>query len=135
MSTTSREVIWGGRIMGADIHAKGAREAAQKAIREADRAETEGKVSPDGGYGGPAPNRLQRAPNASTADWAGSRWSVIAARREQAFRSMLSAARGTRRSGSLRMPGVQEGTISAAGADDQANGCTGDHAVQMSSSG
>ena len=39
MSTKSREVIWGGRIMGADIHAKAARETAQKAIREADRAE------------------------------------------------------------------------------------------------
>ena len=39
MSTKSRQVIWGGRIMGADIRAKGAREAAQKAIQEADRAE------------------------------------------------------------------------------------------------
>jgi len=39
MSTKSREVIWGGQIMGADIHAKGAREAAQKPGREADRAE------------------------------------------------------------------------------------------------
>ena len=41
MSTKSREVIWGGRIMGADIRAKSAREAAQKAIPEADRAEAE----------------------------------------------------------------------------------------------
>jgi hypothetical protein len=39
MSTKSREVIWGGQIMGADIRARGAREAAQKAAREADRAE------------------------------------------------------------------------------------------------
>ena len=41
MSTKSREVIWGGRIMGAQMRAKGAREAAQKAKREADRAEAE----------------------------------------------------------------------------------------------
>jgi hypothetical protein len=39
MSTKSREVIWGGQIRGAKIRAGGAREAAKKAIREADRAE------------------------------------------------------------------------------------------------
>ena len=39
MGTKSREVIWGGQIMGAKIRARGAREAAQKAAREADRAE------------------------------------------------------------------------------------------------
>src|SRR6185369_14151728 len=38
MSTKSRQVIWGGRIMGAQIRAQGAREAAKKAAREADRA-------------------------------------------------------------------------------------------------
>ena len=41
MDTKSREVIYGGQIMGAQIRARGAREAAQKAIREADRAEAE----------------------------------------------------------------------------------------------
>jgi hypothetical protein len=35
--------------MGAKMRAKGAREAAQKAVREADRV-----VAPNGGYGGPA---------------------------------------------------------------------------------
>jgi hypothetical protein len=39
MSTKSREVIWGGQIMGAEIRARQAREDAQKAAREADRAE------------------------------------------------------------------------------------------------
>jgi hypothetical protein len=39
MSTKSREVIWGGTIMGAKMRARHAREAAQKAAREADRAE------------------------------------------------------------------------------------------------
>ena len=47
MSTKSRRTIYGGRIIGAEIRAQGAPEAAQKAIREADRAEAEG-------YGGPA---------------------------------------------------------------------------------
>ena len=47
MSTKSREVIWGGRILGANMSAKSAREAAQKAIPEADRAEAE-LVGPSG---------------------------------------------------------------------------------------
>jgi hypothetical protein len=44
MGAKSREVIWGGRIMGAEIRTKGAREAALKAALEADRAEAEGVV-------------------------------------------------------------------------------------------
>jgi hypothetical protein len=35
MGTKSREVIWGGQIMGAKMRARHAREAAQKAAREA----------------------------------------------------------------------------------------------------
>ena len=54
MSTKSREVIWGGRIMGAQMRAKGAREAAQKANREADRTEAEAWSIRMEGYGGPA---------------------------------------------------------------------------------
>ena len=54
MSTKSRQVIWGGRIMGADIRAKGAREAADKAVQEADRAEAEAWSIRMEGYGGPA---------------------------------------------------------------------------------
>jgi hypothetical protein len=38
MSTKSREVIYGGRIIGARIRAQSAREAAKKAVRESDRA-------------------------------------------------------------------------------------------------
>jgi hypothetical protein len=41
MSTKSREVIGGGRIMGAKIHAEGARERTNEAVRKADRAEAE----------------------------------------------------------------------------------------------
>src|SRR5712671_733654 len=54
MNTKSREVIWGGRIMGARIRAEGAREDAKKAIREADRAEAEAWSIQMEGYGGPA---------------------------------------------------------------------------------
>jgi hypothetical protein len=54
MSTKSREVIWGGPIMGAKMRAKGAREAAKKAAREADRAEAEAWSLQMEGYGGPA---------------------------------------------------------------------------------
>jgi hypothetical protein len=38
MGTKSREVIWGGQIMGAEIRARQAREEARKSAREADRA-------------------------------------------------------------------------------------------------
>jgi len=54
MSTKSREVIWGGRIMGARIRAKGARQNADKAMREADRAEAKAWSVRMEGYGGPA---------------------------------------------------------------------------------
>src|SRR6202165_1626325 len=54
MGTKSREVIWGGAIMGAKIRAEGAREPAKKAIREADRAEAEAWSIRMEGYGGPA---------------------------------------------------------------------------------
>jgi hypothetical protein len=55
MSTKSRQTIYGGRIIGAKIRAQGAREAAQKVIREADSAEAEEAwpIQMEG-YGGPA---------------------------------------------------------------------------------
>jgi hypothetical protein len=54
MNTKTRQVIWGGKIMGVEMRAAGAREAAQKAIREADRAEAEAWSVRMEGYGGPA---------------------------------------------------------------------------------
>jgi hypothetical protein len=54
MGTKSREVNWGGRIMGAKIHAQGARKRAQEAEREADRAEAAAWSVRMEGYGGPA---------------------------------------------------------------------------------
>src|ERR1700674_2783371 len=54
MSTKSRQSIFGGPIMGAKIRATHAREAANKALREADRAEAEAWSIRMEGYGGPA---------------------------------------------------------------------------------
>jgi hypothetical protein len=54
MSTKSRQTIYGGAIMGAEIRAKSAREAAKKAAREADRAEAEAWSIRMEGHGGPA---------------------------------------------------------------------------------
>jgi hypothetical protein len=54
MSTKTREVIWGSRIMGAKMRAEAALREARKAARAADRAEAEAMVGPHGRYGGPA---------------------------------------------------------------------------------
>src|SRR2546427_8790901 len=54
MSTKSRRTIYGSRISGAKIRAEGARLAARKAIREADRAEAEAWSIRMEGFGGPA---------------------------------------------------------------------------------
>jgi hypothetical protein len=54
MGSESREVIYGGRIIGARIRAEGAQEAAQKAVREADWATAELWSIRMQAYGGPA---------------------------------------------------------------------------------
>jgi hypothetical protein len=54
MGSKSRAVIYGGRIIGARIRAEGAREAAQKAVREADRAAAERWSIQMEAHGGPA---------------------------------------------------------------------------------
>ena len=54
MGTKSREVIWSGQIMGAEIRARHAREEARKAAREADSAEAHARSIRMEGYGGPA---------------------------------------------------------------------------------
>src|SRR5712672_3372830 len=54
MSTKSREVIWGGQIRASKMRAETAREAAKKAVREADRAEAHAWSLRMEGYGGPA---------------------------------------------------------------------------------
>jgi hypothetical protein len=54
MCTKKREVIWGGRIMGAKMRAETAREEARKAARAADRAEAEAWSVRMEGHRGPA---------------------------------------------------------------------------------
>ena len=54
MSTKKREVIFGGRIMGAKIRAEHARELAKTAQRDADRAEADPWSIRMEAYGGPA---------------------------------------------------------------------------------
>jgi hypothetical protein len=54
MSTKTRESIWGGRIMGANMRADTARQEARQAVRAADRAEAEAWSTRMEGYGGPA---------------------------------------------------------------------------------
>jgi hypothetical protein len=54
MGTKSRERIWGGALIGADLRARAAREEATAAIRAADRAEAEAWSIRMEGFGGPA---------------------------------------------------------------------------------
>jgi hypothetical protein len=54
MGSRSRQSAFRGRLIGAEIRAQSAREAAAKAIREADRAEAEAWSIRMEGYGGPA---------------------------------------------------------------------------------
>ena len=100
MSTKSREAIWGGQA--ANIRAEGAREAAKKAIREADRAEAEAWSVRMEGYGSPA----QPSPTIGQCLNGGLGWlsrsSAIVVRRAQACRSTASAGQGTRRCGSWK---------------------------------
>jgi hypothetical protein len=90
----------GGAIMGAEIQAKGAREAAKEAAREADRAEAQAWSVRMEGYGG-----LRSRPrwgNVSTAASAGWRSNAGAARPALACRSTPSVDRGTLRFGSWK---------------------------------
>src|SRR5947208_2898533 len=98
MSTKSRQTIYGGPIMGAKIRAEGARKRAAEAAREADRAEAEASWKPTAALR----SRPQASGNVSTAGSAGLRWNAIAARHARAYRSQISAAHATRRSGNLR---------------------------------
>src|SRR3979411_1218401 len=54
MGTKSREVIWGGQIMGEKTKDEHARQHAKQAAREADRAEAYAWSVKMEGYGGPA---------------------------------------------------------------------------------
>jgi hypothetical protein len=101
MGTKSREVIWSSQISGAKIRAEGAREPAQLAIREADRAEAEAWSVRMEGYSGPA----QPSPTIGQCLNGGVGWLEVECnlRPGQVCRSAPSAGRGIRRSGSSRL--------------------------------
>lgn len=66
MSTKGRKVIWGGSIMGADIRAKGAREARERPSRKwtaprPNRSAWKAMAAPR--------SRFRRSRSASTAAW------------------------------------------------------------------
>jgi hypothetical protein len=93
MGTKSREVIWGCTIMGADIRARHAREEAQKAVREADRAEAYAWSVRMEGYGGPA----QPSPTISQCIHGGLGWLEVECNRCKTRASMpLEAIRRPR---------------------------------------
>jgi hypothetical protein len=97
MSTKSREVIWGGQIMGAGIRAQGAREAARKADREADREKAEAWTVQMEGYCD-ARSPFQPSANASVTDTADVTSSGIAAGPQRACCSSRSGVLAIRRS-------------------------------------
>ena len=137
MSTKSREVIWGGQIIGAEIRARSAREAAQKALRDADRAEAEAWSIRMEGYGGPA----QPAPTIGQCINGGLGWLEVECNRcetRASLRSTPSAGPETpdMEAGSLaEMQVMPERSLGAAGPHDQADRGARDHALQMGASG
>ena len=100
MSTKTREVIWGGRIMSAKMRAETARQEARKAARAADQAEAEAWSVRMEGYGGPA----QPSPTIGQCLNGGYGWLEIECCRCKTRASMpldaIPAGRGIRRSGS-----------------------------------
>ena len=62
MSTKTRDVMWGGRVMGADMRAQTAHQEARKAARAADRADAEAWSIRMEGYGGPAKPNYRSMP-------------------------------------------------------------------------
>jgi len=121
MSTKNREVIWGGRIMRARIRAPGARKAAQKANREADRADAEAWSVRMEGYVGPA----QPSPTIGQCLNGGLGWLEVECNRCKTRASLpLDAIRRPRDTpiwkleASLKCRVVSERSVGAAGADD-----------------
>ena len=99
MSTKSREVIWGGQIMGARMRAEAARAEARQAIRKADHAEAYAWSIRMEGYGGPA----QPSPTIGQCLNGGLRWLEVECNRCKTRASLQpSAGRATRRCGNWK---------------------------------
>jgi hypothetical protein len=125
--------------MGAKMRAQGAREAAQKAIRDADRAEAEAWSLRMEGYGGPA----QPSPTIRQClNWGALGWLEVECNRCKTRASLpLDAIRRPRETplwkleASLKCRSCPEGSLRAARAYDQADGDAGDHALQVGAPG
>jgi hypothetical protein len=131
MSTKSRQVIWGVKIMGAEMRAQGAREAAQKAIRDADRAEAEAWPLRMEGYGGPAqpPPTIGQCLNGGLGLAGGGMQSLQYAGKPTSRRHPPTARHAALEVGGFtEMPIMPEGSSRAARA--QADGDAGDHTLQ-----
>jgi len=133
MSTKSRLWIYGGQIRGAEIRARSAREAAKKAVREADRAEAEAWSIRMEGCGGPA----QPSPTIGQCLHGGLGWLEVECNRCKTRASLHPppARHATLETRSVaEMPLMPEGALRAAGAHDQADGDAGNHAVRLGAS-
>ena len=133
MSTKSREVIWGGRIVGAKMRAETARKAAKEAVRKADRAEAEAWSLRMEGYGGPA------LPSPTSQWWLGLTGGQVQPMQdacEPASRRHPSTTRhAALEAGGFEMQIMPQGSHRAAGARDQADRDAGDHRVQVGAPG
>jgi hypothetical protein len=136
MSTKTRQVIWGGRIMGAKMRAAKARKEAAKAARAADRAEAEAWSVRMEGYGGPA----QPSPSIGQCINGGYGWLEIECCRCKTRASLpLDAHPPITRHSDLEtgilvpLPVLRDASLQAACSNDQADGAAGDYAVQMGS--
>jgi hypothetical protein len=99
MSTKSRETLYGSRIRGAKMRAEGARQAAKKAVRAADRAEAEAWSIRMEGFGGPA----QPSPTIGQCLNGGLGWLEVECRRCKTRASLpLDAVPAIRRSGNSK---------------------------------
>src|SRR5437764_9512190 len=124
MSTKCRRTAHGGRIRGAKTRAEGARLAARKAIREADRAEAEAWSIRMEGYGGPA----QPSPTIGQCLNGGLGWLEVECKRCKTRASLpLDAIRRPRNTPiwkleAAKVPLMPNAPLLAARSDDQADG-------------
>jgi hypothetical protein len=138
MGTKSREVIWGGQIMGAEIRARQAREESQKAAREADRAEARAWSLRMEGYGGPCAAVANDRPMPERRPGlARGGMQPLQDPGEPAARCHPAAARhADMEIGSVaEMPVLPKGSPRPAGAHDQADQGARNHALQVGASG
>src|SRR5882672_3008310 len=114
MSTKSRQVIFGSRIIGAKIHAEGARERAKQAIREADRAMPQWRLRLAAGE---MPSLRDRGQHSASTSATAARYADLEA------------------GGRAEMPVLPNAALLAAGAHDPADGRTADRTLRLGASG